>query len=144
MINGLYVELRHRGKIQTIMIVEDEGDILDVYSNFLRRKGYTIEVGAPTANEILHDYETYKPDLVIIDYRLPGSMNGLEASEKILQKYPIAKILMITAHENVKKQIQENKFFSDKKVLFLTKPVQLSYLARFIGHHQLEKLELLP
>ena len=125
--------LQQQDKIQTIMIVEDEQDILLVYKDYLERKGYRIEASAPTANEVLRDYEHYQPDLVIIDYRLPGSMNGLEAAEKILQKYPIAKILMITAHENVKKQIQENEFFSDKKVLFLTKPVQLAYLARFIA-----------
>ena len=133
MINGLYVELRHRGKIQTIMIVEDEGDILDVYSNFLRRKGYTIEVGAPTANEILHDYETYKPDLVMIDYRLPGSMNGLEASEKILQHYPSARIVIMTAFDKVKEEIKKNSFLDSKKVVVLIKPVRLGDLVRLIS-----------
>ena len=127
------MELKHQGEIQTIMIVEDEGDILDVYSDFLRRKGYTIEASAPTANEILHDYEAYRPDLVIIDYRLPGSMNGLEASEKILRHYPSARILIMTAFDKIKKEIEKNSFFNDKKVLVLIKPVRLEYLARFIS-----------
>ena len=114
------------------MIVEDEGDILDVYSNFLRRKGYIIEVSAPTANEILHDYEIYKPDLVIIDYRLPGSMNGLEASEKILQRYPSARILIMTAFDRVKEEMKKNSFFDNKKVIVLIKPLRLGHLARLI------------
>ena len=133
MANILYMELKHQGEIQTIMIVEDEGDILDVYSDFLRRKGYTIEASAPTANEILHDYEAYRPDLVIIDYRLPGSMNGLEASEKILRHYPSARILIMTAFDKIKKEIETNSFFNDKKVLVLIKPIRLEYLARFIS-----------
>ena len=115
------------------MIIEDEADILLVYKDYLERKGYKIEASAPTANEALYDYEFYKPDLVIIDYRLPGSINGLEAAEKILDRDPAARILMITAHENVKKEIQENKFFLDKRVFFLAKPVPLSYLSRFIA-----------
>ena len=127
------MELKQQGRVRTIMIVEDEQDILDVYRDFLKRKGYTIEVSAPTANEILRDYEAYRPDLVIIDYRLPGSMNGVEASEKILRNYPSAKILILTAFDNAKKEIRENRFFDDKTVLVLIKPVQLAYLVRLIS-----------
>ena len=127
------MELKQQGSIRSIMIVEDEEDILDVYSDFLKRKGYTIEVSAPTANEILRDYETYRPDLVIIDYRLPGSINGVEASEKILRNYPSARIIIMTAFDEVKKEIRENRFFNDKTVLVLIKPVQLPYLARLIS-----------
>ncbi|HEX2615743.1 MAG TPA: response regulator [Nitrososphaera sp.] len=125
--------LRQQDKIQTIMIIEDEEDIMLVYRDFLEKKGYTIEASAPTANEALHDYESYQPDLVIIDYRLPGSMNGLQAAEKIIQKDPAAKILMITAYENVKRELQENPFFSNKQVFFMSKPVQLAHLVRFIA-----------
>jgi DNA-binding NtrC family response regulator len=127
------MELKQHGKIQTIMIVEDEEDILNVYSDFLKRKGYTIEVSAPTANEILRDYESYRPDLVIIDYRLPGSINGLDASERILRKYPSARVMILTAFDKVKKEIKENRLFDDKTVLVLIKPVQLAYLARLIS-----------
>jgi DNA-binding NtrC family response regulator len=130
------MELKQQGSIRTIMIVEDEEDILDVYSDFLKRKGYTIEVSAPTANEILRDYETYRPDLVIIDYRLPGSINGVEASEKILRSYPSARIIIMTAFDKVKKEIRESRFFNDKTVLVLIKPVQLAYLARLISSLQ--------
>jgi DNA-binding NtrC family response regulator len=127
------VGLRQQGKIQTIMIIEDEEDVLLVYRDFLEKRGYRIEVSAPTANEILHDYEAYRPDLVILDYRLPGSMNGLQAAEKILRKHPSARILIITAFENVKQELAENKFFDDKKISVLIKPVQLAHLARIIA-----------
>jgi len=119
--------------VQTIMIIEDEEDILLVYRDFLAKRGYTIEVSAPTANEVLRDYDAYQPDLVLIDYRLPGSMNGLEAAERILRKNPLARILIVTAHEDVRKELSENKFFDDKRIYALIKPVQLSRLARIIA-----------
>jgi DNA-binding NtrC family response regulator len=125
--------LKQQGRVQTIMIIEDEEDVLLVYRDFLERRGYRIEVSAPTANEILRDYEAYRPDLVILDYRLPGSMNGLQAAEKILRKNPSARILIITAFENVKKELAENRFFDDKKISVLIKPVQLAYLVRVIS-----------
>lgn len=125
--------LKQQDKVQTIMIIEDEEDVLLVYRDFLERKGYRIEVSAPTANEILRDYEAYSPDLVILDYRLPGSMNGLQAAEKILRNHPSARILLVTAFEDVKKELAENGFFDDKKISALIKPVQLANLARFIA-----------
>jgi DNA-binding NtrC family response regulator len=127
------VGLKQQGKVQTIMIIEDEEDILLVYRDFLAKRGYTIEVSAPTANEVLRDYDAYQPDLVLIDYRLPGSMNGLEAAERILRKNPLARILIVTAHEDVRKELSENKFFDDKRIYALIKPVQLSRLARIIA-----------
>lgn len=115
------------------MIIEDEEDVMLVYRDFLEKRGYRIEASAPTANEILRDYEAYRPDLVILDYRLPGSMNGLQAAEKILRKHPSARVLIITAFENVKQELAENKFFDDKKISVLIKPVQLAHLARIIA-----------
>lgn len=125
--------LKQQGKVQTIMIIEDEEDVLLVYRDFLERKGYRIEVSAPTANEILRDYKAYRPDLVILDYRLPGSMNGLQAAEKILHNHPSAKILIVTAFEDVKQELAENRFFDGKKISVLIKPVQLAHLARIIS-----------
>lgn len=125
--------LKQQGKVQTIMIIEDEEDVLAVYRDFLERKGYKIEVSAPTANEILRDYESYRPDLVILDYRLPGSMNGLQAAEKILRNHPSARILIVTAFEEVKKELAKNRFFDGKQISALIKPVQLVHLARFIA-----------
>jgi DNA-binding NtrC family response regulator len=127
------VGLKQQHRVQTIMIIEDEEDVLVVYRDFLKRKGYRIEVSAPTANEILNDYEAYRPDLVILDYRLPGSMNGLQAAEKLLRNHPSARILVVTAFEDVKKEIAQNRFFDGKKISILIKPVQLTYLARFIA-----------
>lgn len=124
---------QQQGRIQTIMIIEDEEDVLLIYRDFLEKRGYTIEASAPTANEALRDYDTYRPDLVIIDYRLPGNMNGLEAAEKILHKDPAARVLVITAYENVSRELKKNRFFDGKKISVLVKPVQLGRLAKTIA-----------
>lgn len=125
--------LKQQGRVNTIMIIEDEEDILLVYRDYLEKKGYRIEASAPTANEILRDYEAYAPDLVMLDYRLPGSMNGLQAAEQILKKDSSARILVITAFEDVKQELAENAFFADKNISVLIKPVQLAGLAKLIA-----------
>lgn len=119
--------------VHTIMIIEDEDDILQVYKDFLERKGYAVEVSAPTANEAVKDYETYKPDLIMIDYRLPGAMNGLQAAERILRIDPSARILMVTASENIGHELASNAFLSDKMISVVRKPVRLANLAKTIS-----------
>jgi DNA-binding NtrC family response regulator len=127
------VGLKQQGRVNTIMIIEDEEDILLVYRDYLEKKGYRIEASAPTANEILRDYEAYAPDLVMLDYRLPGSMNGLQAAEQIFRKDPSARILVITAFEDVKQKLAENTLFAGKNISVLIKPVQLAGLAKLIA-----------
>jgi DNA-binding response OmpR family regulator len=123
---------RQQKQIHKVMIVEDELDILILYKDFLRSKGYSVIVSSTFADEILIDYEKYMPDIVIIDYKLPGRKNGLQATREILDKYPLTPILLVTAFENVKEELCKDEFFSDKKIHILIKPVKLARLAESI------------
>ena len=123
---------RQQKQIHKVMIVEDELDILLLYKDFLRSKGYSVIVSSTFADEILIDYEKYMPDLVIIDYKLPGKKNGLQATREILGKYSLTPILLVTAFENVKEELSKDEFFSDKKIQILIKPVKLARLAQAI------------
>ena len=48
-----------------------------------------------SGEEAIQYYADYKPDVLLMDIRMEG-MTGLEAGEKILIKYPEAKILYLT------------------------------------------------
>ncbi|MDP9289214.1 MAG: response regulator, partial [Thermoproteota archaeon] len=88
--------------------------------------------GSTTANEAMDDYEKYRPDFVIIDYKLPGKKNGLEAAKEILMSYPSGRILMLTAFHGVKDELKKDFFFDDKMIQILIKPVKLARLADII------------
>ena len=115
-----------------IMIVEDEEDILVLYKDYLKRKGYSVIVSSTIADEIIDDFRKYTPDITIIDYKLPGKKNGLEAAKEILFSFPSARIIIITAFPNVKLEIKQDMFFADKNVDLLIKPVKLVQLAEAI------------
>lgn len=119
-------------KGRRIMIVEDEGDILFTFKDYMRSKGFIVTDSAPTADEALEAFEASLPDIVVMDYRLPGKLNGLQAAEQILGKHPYAKILIVTGHEQAREELASNEFFEDKKIGILVKPVQLSKIARLI------------
>lgn len=112
----------------SIMIIEDEHDILLLYKDYLLSKGHKVLATSTTANEIMSDYEKIKPDIAIIDYKLPSEKNGLDAAIQILNKYPSAAILIVTAYDTVKKEIARNSFFDNKRLEILIKPLRLALL----------------
>jgi DNA-binding response OmpR family regulator len=123
---------RTERQIRKVMILEDEQDILHLYKDYLSAKGHSVIVTSTTANEAMDDYEKYRPDLVIIDYKLPGKKNGLEAAKEILMSHPSGKILMLTAFHGVKDELKKDVFFDDKMIQILIKPVKLARLADII------------
>jgi DNA-binding response OmpR family regulator len=111
-----------------IMIIEDEQDILLLYKDYLSSKGHNVMATSTTANEIISDYDRIKPDVAIIDYKLPNDKNGLDAAIQILNKYPTAAILVVTAYETVTKEITKIPFLENKRLEVLIKPLRLAQL----------------
>jgi DNA-binding response OmpR family regulator len=112
----------------SIMIIEDEQDILLLYKDYLSSRGYNVVATSTTANEIMSDYDRIRPDVAVIDYKLPGDKNGLDAAIQIIEKYPSAAILIVTAYETVTKEIAKISLFDNKRVEVLIKPLRLAQL----------------
>ncbi|HJR84481.1 MAG TPA: hypothetical protein VJ772_03825 [Nitrososphaeraceae archaeon] len=55
-----------------IMIVEDDEDILTLYSDYLSRKGYHVVARYTRGNKIKEDLESDPPDVYLINSLLPG------------------------------------------------------------------------
>ncbi len=110
------------------MIIEDEQDLLNLYKDYLVNKGYNISVTNTTASSIMQDYMDFKPDIVIMDYKLPDGKNGIEAAKEIYQKDSKASIIMVSAYETIKTLFNNEKSFENKNVKLLIKPFKLSKL----------------
>ncbi|HEX2406153.1 MAG TPA: response regulator [Nitrososphaeraceae archaeon] len=111
-----------------VMIIEDEIDILLLYKDYLNNKGFSVQATSTTANEALKDYETFFPNMLILDYNLPGKLSGLEAAKQILTKYPNAPIIIVTAYESVRSELSNDEFFANKNIILLLKPIKLQVL----------------
>ncbi len=77
-----------------ILIVDDEPAIREVMKLIL--KNYEI-VEASNGVEAVEKCEKKKPDLILMDIMMPR-MNGIEATKTILEKFPDAKIVAVTAY----------------------------------------------
>lgn len=80
-----------------ILIVEDEGATATDIKFTLLNKGYGISSTAATGLNALKEIQYSKPDLVLMDIRLPGEMDGIETAEKIWSDYGIP-IIYLSAH----------------------------------------------
>jgi DNA-binding NtrC family response regulator len=113
-------------KTYTIMILDDEEDILNLYRDYLSSKGHRVLKTYVNADTILDDIDIEFPDLYIIDYRLLGNKNGIEVAVEILKKFPTACIVFITGVELLDQEISKHEIFCDKNIDVLLKPVKLN------------------
>ena len=115
-----------------IMIVEDDEDNLTLYTYYLSRKGYHVIGRYTKGNDIKTDIERNSPDVYLINSKLPGKKTGTEVATEILDVYPSAPILFITADNTQPEKIEKNPNFRDKKIEILLKPVKLSEIEHSI------------
>ena len=123
--------MNNKNKIK-VMIVEDEEDLLHLYKEFLINKGYIVLVTNTTESHITDDYLEFKPDLIILDYRLPDEKNGIDAAKEILLSYPSVPILLTTAFDSIKNTFNNEEVFKGKKITLVIKPVKLIILDKLI------------
>ena len=80
-----------------VLVVEDDGIIaLDVESQ-LKSIGYSVSALASSAEEALAKAAETQPDLVLMDIRLKGELDGIAAAEQIRRRYGIP-VVYLTAH----------------------------------------------
>jgi CheY-like chemotaxis protein len=80
-----------------ILIVEDESIVQLDIQNRLRRLGHVVVGAAVSGEEAVAKAAELKPDLVLMDVRLEGPMDGIEAASRIraIREVPV---LFLTAH----------------------------------------------
>ena len=102
---------------KTVLIVEDEQNIVDILSFNLEREGYdTLE--AYDGNTGLQLALEQNPDLVLLDLMLPG-MDGFEVCRRIRETGSAVPILMLTAREEEADKVLGLELGADD---YITKP----------------------
>lgn len=80
-----------------ILVVEDEQLVADDLRETLEFLGFEVAALAATGEEAIDYVVSCQPDLVLMDIRLEGEMDGIEASETIQSTYKVP-VVYLTAN----------------------------------------------
>ena len=84
----------------TILIAEDESELLEALRDMVEAKGYTVIAGTTQGGEAIDIAVREKPDLTLLDYRLPG-IDGVAITRAIKAQSPNTQIIMFTAYDEM-------------------------------------------
>ena len=89
---------------ERILIIEDDQAIVRVLKRSLTYEGYHVEAEYE-GEEGIERYRIFRPDLVILDWMLPG-MDGLEVCDRIRSQEDSTPIIMLTAKDTTHDRVQ--------------------------------------
>ena len=114
---------------ETLLIVDDERDILVTLNNILSTEGYRVK-WVRSGNEAIPLFQSEPIDLVITDVRMPG-MDGLELMRRMKALDEYLEVIIMTGFASVENAVQalrENGAFD-----YLCTPIKIEQLKILIA-----------
>ncbi|MBN2409302.1 MAG: response regulator [Candidatus Aminicenantes bacterium] len=118
----------HSGNGWKILVVEDEAIIAMDIQSILKKIGYSGAEVVHSGEESIQKVADGRPHLVLMDIKLKGNMDGIQAAHQIFDTYGVP-VVYITAYgdENTMKRANGTARFG-----FITKPFEESDLQTII------------
>jgi DNA-binding NtrC family response regulator len=112
-----------------VLIVDDDPSIVGVMSEFLTviKPNYTI-VTASNADDALESVRRDRPDLVLLDFNMPG-LDGVEALKQMTAHDPAIRVIMVTGSDFTAGAAA----LKNGAVAYLPKPFNLKYLEQLVA-----------
>ena len=106
--------------MKNVLVIDDDEKICWAFEQFLESEGYRPSI-ANNAEEGLRRIAADKPDVILLDVKLPG-MSGLEALGEIKANHPWVIVVIITAYDDVETTIEAMRL---QAFDFVPKPIDL-------------------
>lgn len=113
---------------QTILIVEDDGELREALVTTLEVARYRVEEAA-TGEQALDKLAGMPADLVVSDVQMPG-MDGLELLAEVQRRHPGVPALLITAYGRIEQAVSAMQAGA---VDYLAKPFEPRALTEIVG-----------
>lgn len=108
---------------KTVLIVEDEKNIVDILGFNLQREGYTT-LEAYDGEDGLKKAQEEKPDLILLDVMLP-KMNGFDVCRALRESHNHVPVVILTAREEETDKVLGLEIGADD---YITKPFSMREL----------------
>ena len=111
------------------MIADDSDAIRLVLKDIIQIGHHQVVAEAINGIEAVKMFESSKPDVVLLDIAMPKK-DGFVALKEIIAKDPLAKIIMITASDNIK---TINDCIAEGALAYILKPFDFEDVLRSIS-----------
>lgn len=104
-------------KKYSILVIDDEIEILDMLSRFLNRNpNFSVQTFSNPVSALSSINNNTKYDLVLLDIMMP-QMNGLDVLEKLKDINSDQKVIMMTAYSTLDKVLKSHKIGATNYVM---------------------------
>jgi DNA-binding NtrC family response regulator len=107
-----------------ILVVDDETDFLETIVNRLTTRKLDAK-GVKSGEAAVEVLKESLYDVVLLDIKMPGGMDGIETLREIKRIQPLAEVLLITGHASVETSIEGMKLGAFD---YLLKPMKVGEL----------------
>jgi len=107
-----------------VLVVDDEKDFLETIVNRLLKRDIEA-LGVASGEEALELMKKKLFDVVVLDIKMPGGMDGIETLREMKKIQPLAEVILLTGHASVETSIEGMKLGAFD---YLLKPVSLEDL----------------
>jgi DNA-binding response OmpR family regulator len=116
-----------------VLVVDDEVEVVEFLSNFLRRFGFEVEK-AINGKSAVETFSRFKPDWILLDLKMPD-IDGFEVLRRVKEISPAIQAIMITGKSD---EPSESEALTLGIKDYLVKPVDLTELSSKIKKHILK------
>ena len=106
------------------LVVDDEEDFLETLVKRLNKRNIDA-TGVTNGEDAVELMKQKLFDVVILDIKMPGGMDGIEALREMKRIQPLAEVLLLTGHASVETSIEGMKLGAFD---YLLKPIKLEDL----------------
>lgn len=113
----------------SILVVDDEVDFLETLVKRLQKRNIDT-VGVASGEEALAALEKRRFDVIILDIKMPGGMDGIQTLREIKSHQPLTEVILLTGHGSMETSIEGMKLGAFD---YLLKPIKLEDLMVKLG-----------
>lgn len=121
----------------SILVVDDEEDFLETIVNRLKRRKLNVD-GVNTGEAAIEKINKGNYDVVLLDIKIPGGMDGIETLNAIKKINPLIEIILLTGHASLETSIEGIKLGAFD---YLLKPANFDEMLTKIANAAGRKME---
>lgn len=125
--------MEKEGAGKKILVVDDLPESIRLVKKVLEARGYKV-IGVQTGADAINAAQTELPNLILMDVRLPGGIDGLEATRRIKALSQLAHIPILAMTASVKPE-DIHRALDAGCVGFIRKPIDIDELPKQVAQY---------